>query len=527
MITRLKVENFQGFKGERSVDLAPITLIYGPNASGKSSIARAIKLFAQSFKASKNNGFAGFSFDGDLVSLRSYFDTVFGQITEDEGRAYHGEDLPNLAVEISFTPNSAIEELFQLKQVGLKILRELSADKNGDFYSDDYRTFIFENLSGDIWELTSRGFEPQFSPSLEETIQLALKFGADAEQIQAFREALLQPIRKPFDLGNGFLQKAFQDHLAHATIITADPADQFPSVEELQTKNEDLIESANKLMEDLVQEAKNWRHGFPVLPTDTMDSVLFENARDNSDLIAIDTANLLDVAIMTVSRGVSDFVSVEPIRQIPARVSIESSKFDLQGEKLHKVNEALGKLTGGRYQLVVDRATFEYAPTSVATLRMIQDTFTGALVSFDQVGTGISQVIPVLAAIYDLDSTGHPWMTKSQVVFVEQPELHLHPQMQSDLAGMIVDAQKTTGNQYIIETHSENILLRLQKMIRNGELKPEDVSLIFVYPREIQEDDKGARRFNMMRNIAFKEDGQLEEVLPLSFAGLRIKEFLE
>ena len=44
MLTELRVENFQGFAGSQSVKLAPLTLIFGPNASGKSSIGRAISM---------------------------------------------------------------------------------------------------------------------------------------------------------------------------------------------------------------------------------------------------------------------------------------------------------------------------------------------------------------------------------------------------------------------------------------------------------------------------------------------------
>jgi predicted ATPase len=72
-------------------------------------------------------------------------------------------------------------------------------------------------------------------------------------------------------------------------------------------------------------------------------------------------------------------------------------------------------------------------------------------------------------------------------VIFEQPEIHLHPKVQSDLADVFVDAIHAREDgldrhvQFIIESHSEHFLRRLQRRIAEEALKPEDAALYFVH----------------------------------------------
>jgi len=98
------------------------------------------------------------------------------------------------------------------------------------------------------------------------------------------------------------------------------------------------------------------------------------------------------------------------------------------------------------------------------------------------VGFGISQVLPVII---------QGFLSKNNsVTIIEQPEIHLHPKMQADLADLFVDIVKLKGKKkLIIETHSEYILKRLRKKIAKGEIKAEDVAICSFYP---QSNGKGA-----------------------------------
>lgn len=107
----------------------------------------------------------------------------------------------------------------------------------------------------------------------------------------------------------------------------------------------------------------------------------------------------------------------------------------------------------------------------------------GTRVSHRDIGIGISQVLPVLV---------YAQAVEESTVLMEQPELHLHPRLQTRLGDIFIDSMREKGNQFIIETHSEHLILRLLRRIRetNQERFPEsrnefrrsDLSVIFVDP---------------------------------------------
>jgi len=77
MLTELAVENFKAFKGRHRVPLAPITLIFGGNSAGKSSLIQALLLLKQTLVGSTGSAFGMRNSDslvvrGDLVDLGSF-----------------------------------------------------------------------------------------------------------------------------------------------------------------------------------------------------------------------------------------------------------------------------------------------------------------------------------------------------------------------------------------------------------------------------------------------------------------------
>ncbi|MBI1923200.1 AAA family ATPase [Candidatus Poribacteria bacterium] len=90
------------------------------------------------------------------------------------------------------------------------------------------------------------------------------------------------------------------------------------------------------------------------------------------------------------------------------------------------------------------------------------------MVSIADVGFGVSQVLPVLVALLVA--------TPGQLVYLEQPEMHLHPRAQSALAEILADAAKR-GVRVVAETHSSLLLLGVQTLVAEGKLSPELVKL--------------------------------------------------
>ena len=75
-------------------------------------------------------------------------------------------------------------------------------------------------------------------------------------------------------------------------------------------------------------------------------------------------------------------------------------------------------------------------------------------------------------------------IAKNKIILIEEPEVHLHPKIEADLADLIVESSTLRNNQFIIETHSEDFLLRILKSIRKEKLKPEHVSVNYIIPNE-------------------------------------------
>lgn len=83
------------------------------------------------------------------------------------------------------------------------------------------------------------------------------------------------------------------------------------------------------------------------------------------------------------------------------------------------------------------------------------------LVNIADVGLGVSQVLPVLVALLVAEP--------GQLVYIEQPEIHLHPKAQVALAEILAAAAKR-GVRVIIETHSSLLLLAIQALVAEGKL---------------------------------------------------------
>jgi hypothetical protein len=121
-------------------------------------------------------------------------------------------------------------------------------------------------------------------------------------------------------------------------------------------------------------------------------------------------------------------------------------------------------------------------------------------VSFADVGFGISQVLPILIADVALPKNG--------TLLINQPEVHLHPSSQALLANYFATRSKI--RRYVIETHSEYLINRLRLLTVKGDLKADDVSILFL------EEPKGVAKGPRIHYLGIGEDGSLVNA-PKSF----------
>jgi predicted ATPase len=87
------------------------------------------------------------------------------------------------------------------------------------------------------------------------------------------------------------------------------------------------------------------------------------------------------------------------------------------------------------------------------------------------VGFGISQFLPILVLLY--------YVPENSIVILEQPEIHLHPHVQSGLGDVLINVARARNLQVIVESHSEHLLRRIQRRIAEGEVSPDDAALYF------------------------------------------------
>jgi predicted ATPase len=98
-------------------------------------------------------------------------------------------------------------------------------------------------------------------------------------------------------------------------------------------------------------------------------------------------------------------------------------------------------------------------------------------VKIADVGFGVSQVLPVLVEAF--------YCPPNSTIWIEQPEIHLHPQVQAEITDVFISAIKARENgkkrnvQFIIESHSEHFINRLQRRVAEGVISHEDVAVYF------------------------------------------------
>ncbi|WP_121191340.1 AAA family ATPase [Pseudomonas aeruginosa] len=165
-------------------------------------------------------------------------------------------------------------------------------------------------------------------------------------------------------------------------------------------------------------------------------------------------------------------------------LSLGFSEADADGNPLSEEHSV--PLAALKKLLEADKNTAEAKARQLMTKEfhnkwVLWDDLNNIEVAFSEVGVGISQLFPlVVAAVQD----------RQGIIACEQPELHVHPRIQVGIGDLLTQAKKNTT--FLIETHSEHLMLRILRRIRETSerelpaglqpVSPEDVSIVYMEP---------------------------------------------
>lgn len=242
-----------------------------------------------------------------------------------------------------------------------------------------------------------------------------------------------------------------------------------------------------------------------------IDNTGKEYTGDFYGFIPMDTKFIQDQGLPIKRLGLGLNVDyIGPFRRMPPRTFSLTGQQNyphtgIKGENAYNIlgNSKVGKTeliteVGNWYEKSFDGWRLDVEKVRDNLLEIVLKKGDDFSVNIADVGQGMSQVLPLITRAHkDSENT---------LVVLEQPELHLHPAAHGDLAELFAYSAMEKKQRYLIETHSENFLLRLRKLIvdEKSKLTPEDVMIYW-----IDEEEDGQSKF--LKPITINEEGRLSD----------------
>lgn len=218
-----------------------------------------------------------------------------------------------------------------------------------------------------------------------------------------------------------------------------------------------------------------------------------------------------------VRRYLGDLSFIGPIRDNPHRIyEITNETYNTVGSKGENTPNLIKKIGDDNEELnkwikkfgFGDKIELKHHYSNTYSLRFLKDN-SHFYTSIANAGFGASQVLPLI-----LQAIVSP---KRSITIAEQPEIHLNPKIQCELADLFV-SMADKGQTIIAETHSEHLLLRLRRLIAEEKIDSEDVAIYFV--------EKNGHD-SVIKNIKLQENGHINQIdWPKDFFGESLKESL-
>ena len=155
------------------------------------------------------------------------------------------------------------------------------------------------------------------------------------------------------------------------------------------------------------------------------------------------------------------------------------------------------------------------------TIRLFKDADDSVGTILAEEGYGVTQLVTLLIRVetailesekrdvsdpYGDDEDVYEYVEST--IAIEEPEVHLHPKLQSLLAEMFVDAYKNYNVHFIIETHSEYLIRKLQTIVARKEINDNDLSIVYFYDADVA---KRPLYTPQVKQIGVEEDGRLSD----------------
>ncbi len=412
MLTQLRLLNFKGWKDTKDVRLAPITIFFGGNSAGKTSILQFLLMLKQTAESPDRKRVLHLGDQHSLVELGSFRDIIHRHQIETKLEFSVTWQLPR--------PVEIVDSLSKLlfKADTIRFSAKVAADQRGTASIDRFN-----------YELTSNNMQlGSIKVAMEPVKPTGRKYKLTATNFNLRRTVgraweLPEPLRFygfPDEVSSYYQNASFVSDLAFQL------EKQMRSVSYLGPLREDP------------SRMYSWSGEVP-------DSV---GSRGDRAIEAVLAAADRKIVPGYKKPGLA-FTKI--IARWLERLEL------LEGFSAHAI-------ASGRNEFEV----------SVRTKNNMVD------VLLPDVGFGVSQVLPVVVQCF--------YAPANSTVIIEQPELHLHPRVQSGLADLFIEAIHARENnydrnmQFIIESHSEHFLRRIQLRIAEGNLDPGDVALYYCEP---------------------------------------------
>lgn len=501
-LTHLRVGNFKGFGGQHEVRLSKLTLIFGPNSAGKSALLHALLLLSQSLPQHPVGLYSSASpsllFNGDKVDLGGF------------RNALHRHDLER-SIQLGITQSGPQQEL-----VSFDLTVEWDAERA---------------------EAVIARFRYRLEGSPENDLALRLARPEDIQHEKAGSEDAGSGLVGEGSLGGrrwfvdreGTQVDRLQDLLASAVprrvVIRSEGAGDDQDDESLTLEKDDEFRTS---LEAVIADRTYGAVGFlPLLWEPSQTKRLSPHAARR--LVGEqEWAQLLRMRARDHWKRLRAVRHIGPLREAPRRAQVRleqallgSGKYvgsagaataDVLLQNPHLIDTTNGWLArlGMPYAVRIQTLELEDAPSAGSWgFLLLDDLRTKTRVSLSDVGVGVSQVLPIIAQVI---------IGSGDVTLIEQPELHLHPAAQTQLGDLFASAV-SGGGQLIVETHSEHLLLRLLRRVREGTLAASDLEVVYVDPAP-----EGGSRVIRLR---IDENGEFLDEWPNGFFEERVDELLD